>query len=410
MYSATLQAYSPGWQGQPELETTGKVLLPSTALNDIYGNNDNSPSIVLFCITNPKTRQKVYAGVHEFIAQNGQVCMPYWMMEFIQINEGDLVRVTTTRLPTGTSATFQPTDSSFMQLKDTKIVLEHTLRQHPCLTQGTIIPIDFAKKRYFLKILKTEPKEGIFTLKADLAVEFAPPETEFTHRWLEPDTDSSDDMQDVKEHTGKTLRGKEVKFTEEKKIMHSTFESREKERMKPGAVEGVRKFEMGQEILPPKPDENTMVAKEKRAEEEKKKYQGVAHTIRRSKSKGGSSDSLADVAKSTSQEFNHTAPIAQQEKKPEQQMFYGRGRTIGGKEINIPKPQAPPEDNDKKETKKEEKKDEFVFQGVGKTIRGRQIEIKKEEEPPADPNLLYGKKEVPKESEFKGVAHTLKKK
>ena len=409
MYSATLIAHSPGWQGHPELETTGKVLLPSTALNDIYGHSDNSPSVVLFYIMNPKTRLKVYAGVQEFSSPNGQICMPYWMMEFIQINEGDQVRVTTARINTGTSATFQPKDSSFMKLKDTKIVLEHTLRQHPCLTQGTVIPIDFANKRYFLKILKTEPNEGIYTLKADLAVEFAPPETEFTHRWLEPDTDSSDDMNDVKEHTGRTLRGKEVKFTEEKKIMHSTFESREKERMKPGAVEGVRKFEMGQEILPPKPDENTMIAKEKKAEEEKKKYQGVAHTIRHSKSKGGSSDSLADIAKSASQDFNQPAPIAQPEKKQDP-MFYGRGRTIGGKVVNIPKPEQPPEEKENDENKKEEKKDQFAFQGLGRTIRGKQIEIKKEEEAPADPNLLYGKKDVPKESEFKGVAHTLKKK
>ena len=404
MYSANLQAYSPAYTGKMELELTGKVLLPPSALNTIYSNENALPSIVLFCISNFKTGMKVYAGVDSFTAQEGQIIMPYWMMEAIQINEGTNVRVNTTNVRKGTSATFQPTDSSFLDLKDTKVVLEHALRQHPCLTQGSIIPIDFARKRYFIKILKTEPSAGIFTLKADLAVEFAPPETDFKHRWLEPDTDSSDDEGDTEEHTGYTLRGKEVKVKEEKKIKHSTFEMREKERLKPGAVSGVRKFEMGQEILPPKPVESSMIAKEKKKVEESKKYQGIAHSIKRSKSKGSSSnDLLSEAAK----------PVPKPEPQPEQPVatkntFTGKGRTIRGKVTEIPKEPEPPKPKAEEEENKLKKEQEFI--GKGKSVRGKVITIEKEEEPEPDPNLLYGKKKVKKEDEdpFKGIPHSLK--
>lgn len=371
-YSDSLQAFSPGFFGVLDLETSGRVLLPPQALDVIYSRNDRAPDVLIFCIFNHKTKQRVFAGVKEFTAEHGKICMPYWMMEKIGISEGDIVRVNTTSLPTGTSATFQPTDGKFLEISNTKVVLEHALRQHPCLTQDSIIPIDFAKNRYFLKVLKTEPKEGIYTLKADIVCDFAPPETEFTHCWNEDDTDSSDAEGAVKVHKGYTTRGKQVTVTDKVKILHSTFETREKARMMPGAIEGVVKFEKGSVVAPPKPHEDVMRKREKEAAAKAKLFPGMAHSLK-SKSKASLNSPSVDSISS----MNSGIPSDDEEKpkKEEKPRFIGQGHTLRGRTVQG---DAPIEKDEK--DKEKEKDEKPIFAGTGRIINGKSVVVEQKKE------------------------------
>ncbi|EAY04173.1 hypothetical protein TVAG_009810 [Trichomonas vaginalis G3] len=71
---------------------------------------------------------------------------------------------------------------TFNKISDPVTVLSKRLRDFPVLTQGSILPIDFAKRIYKLRVLKTEPSDGILINNVNLNTEFAPPDTYFKHR------------------------------------------------------------------------------------------------------------------------------------------------------------------------------------------------------------------------------------
>ena len=73
----------------------------------------------------------------------------------------------------------------FNELPNVRVILEHSLRNHTCLTQGTLIPIEFNNKIYELKILKVEPEKSVCIVHADVITDFARPASEFEHHWGE---------------------------------------------------------------------------------------------------------------------------------------------------------------------------------------------------------------------------------
>lgn len=91
-----------------------------------------------FCLRNPRNPHvnQTHAGVLEFIADDpGIVYLPAWvswicavastdiqMMQTLQLNEGDPVRLTGTELPKGKFVKLQAQSVDFLQVSDPKAV------------------------------------------------------------------------------------------------------------------------------------------------------------------------------------------------------------------------------------------------------------------------------------------------
>jgi hypothetical protein len=74
------------------LEYSDKIILPPSCLEKLAQLEIQYP--MMFQIANPRAAdRKLHCGVLEFIAQEGMVYLPYWMMENMRLNEGDIVHL-----------------------------------------------------------------------------------------------------------------------------------------------------------------------------------------------------------------------------------------------------------------------------------------------------------------------------
>ena len=96
-------------------------------------------------------------------------------MEHLGLAEGGDVSLESAVLNKGTFVKIQPHETAFIDLPNPRAVLENSLRNYLCLTQGDTIVVEFAKKRYAIDIIETRPDHAIMTLQTDIQVDFAPP-------------------------------------------------------------------------------------------------------------------------------------------------------------------------------------------------------------------------------------------
>lgn len=59
---------------------------------------------MLFELYNAATERRSHCGVLEFTANEGMLYMPYWMMQNMLLQEGDIVKVKNATLPKGNIA------------------------------------------------------------------------------------------------------------------------------------------------------------------------------------------------------------------------------------------------------------------------------------------------------------------
>ncbi|KAI9336798.1 ubiquitin fusion degradation protein 1 [Obelidium mucronatum] len=153
----------------------GKILLPPSALAKLSTLNIAYP--MLFEITNEQYKDRSsHAGVLEFIAEEGKVYLPQWMMSTLLIEEGSLVKVKNVSLPLGKFVKLQPQSVDFLDITDPKAVLEKAIGQFSCLTQNDIITIKYNGQLYDILIMESKPGgKGISVIETDLEVDFAAP-------------------------------------------------------------------------------------------------------------------------------------------------------------------------------------------------------------------------------------------
>ena len=130
---------------------------------------------MLFELSNQKRGKKTHCGVLEFVAEEGMVYLPYWMMQNLLLGEGDILRVAYTTLPKGTFVKLRPQTKDFLDISNPKAVLETTLRGYTCLTVNDTILINYNNKRYFIDIVEAKPGNAISIVDTDCEVDFAPP-------------------------------------------------------------------------------------------------------------------------------------------------------------------------------------------------------------------------------------------
>ena len=150
------------------------VILPPSALDRLTNMMiDDYP--MLFEVSNQKHKKKTHCGVLEFVAEEGVVYLPYWMMQNLLLTEGDIVRVQYTKLPKGNYVKLRPQTKDFLDISNPKAVLETTLRSYTCLTVGDSILINYNNKRYFIDIVEARPNDAVSIVDTDCEVDFAPP-------------------------------------------------------------------------------------------------------------------------------------------------------------------------------------------------------------------------------------------
>ncbi|XP_060516558.1 ubiquitin fusion degradation protein 1 homolog [Cylas formicarius] len=175
-FNVTYQSYSiamlPGNERQ-DVERGGKIIMPPSALEQLTRLNINYP--MLFKLVNKSTNKVTHCGVLEFVADEGKVYLPLWMMRNMMLEEGDLVQMESISLPVGTFAKFQPHSPDFLDITNPKAVLENCLRSFACLTTGDIIAVQYNQKIYELCVLETKPGNAISIIECDMNVDFAPP-------------------------------------------------------------------------------------------------------------------------------------------------------------------------------------------------------------------------------------------
>ncbi|XP_055815630.1 uncharacterized protein LOC129885395 [Solanum dulcamara] len=172
-FEQTYRCYPASFIDKPQLENGDKIIMPPSALDRLASLHIDYP--MMFELQNTSTERVSHCGVLEFIAEEGMIYMPYWMMENLFLQEGDIVTVKNVTLPKGKYVKLQPHTKDFLDISNPKAILETTLRNFSCLTTGDSIMVAYNNKKYYIDIVETKPSNGISIIETDCEVDFAPP-------------------------------------------------------------------------------------------------------------------------------------------------------------------------------------------------------------------------------------------
>ncbi|GAA5931850.1 polyubiquitin-binding protein UFD1 [Sporobolomyces koalae] len=161
--------------GRQNLMFGGKIVMPPSALEELTQLDIELP--INFEITNPKIPDlNTHVGVLEFIADEGCVNLPQWIMDQLRLNEGDPIRIVGGRYPKGKMVKLQPQSVDFLEISDPKAALEKAIVNYACLSAGDIIEVAYQSLTFRLLIMEiTPPGPAISVVDTDLEVDFAPP-------------------------------------------------------------------------------------------------------------------------------------------------------------------------------------------------------------------------------------------
>ncbi|MCJ1284268.1 Ubiquitin recognition factor in ER-associated degradation protein 1 [Xylographa opegraphella] len=163
----------------PERENVnhgGKVIMPPSALDKLTRLHITYP--MLFELINGAKEKMTHAGVLEFIAEEGKIYLPFWLMQTLLLEPGDLLQIKSTDLPPGQFIKLQAQSTAFLDISDPKAVLENAFRNFSCLTKGDIFTFSYNDQIFEMAVLETKPttnKNAIGVLETDLEVDFAAP-------------------------------------------------------------------------------------------------------------------------------------------------------------------------------------------------------------------------------------------
>lgn len=159
-----------------ELNYGGKIIMPPSSLNKLTRLHVSYP--MNFELTSDETGMSTHAGVLEFIAPEGHVYLPQWMMDTLAVSPGSLIKITNTSLDLGTFVKIEPQSVDFLEISDPRAVLENAFRSYSTLTKDDVFQIAYNDKIFSIKVLEVKPESpshAISVIETDLEVDFAPP-------------------------------------------------------------------------------------------------------------------------------------------------------------------------------------------------------------------------------------------
>lgn len=151
-----------------DVEKGGKIIMPPSALDTLSRMNVQFP--MMFKLGNGVKDRATHCGVLEFVADEGLIYAPSWMMRNLLLDEGDIVTVQSVALPVATYSKFQPQSTDFLDITDPRAVLESLLRGFACLTVGDILAIEYNSKIFELLVLEARPANAVSIIECDMQV------------------------------------------------------------------------------------------------------------------------------------------------------------------------------------------------------------------------------------------------
>lgn len=133
---------------------------------------------MLFELINGAADKTTHAGVLEFVAEEGRIYLPQWIMRTLDLEPGDLLQVKSTDLPPGKLIKLQPQSPAFLDISDPRAVLENAFRNFSCLSKGDVFTFSYNDQTYDIAVLEIKPENdhhAIVTMETDLEVDFATP-------------------------------------------------------------------------------------------------------------------------------------------------------------------------------------------------------------------------------------------
>jgi ubiquitin fusion degradation protein 1 len=92
--------------------------MPPSALDRLASLHIEYP--MLFQLSNVSVEKTSHCGVLEFTADEGLVYLPYWMMQNMSLEEGDVMQVKNISLVKGTYIKLQPHTQDFLDISNPK--------------------------------------------------------------------------------------------------------------------------------------------------------------------------------------------------------------------------------------------------------------------------------------------------
>ncbi|KAF3113128.1 ubiquitin fusion degradation protein, variant 2 [Orbilia oligospora] len=161
--------------GRENLNYGGKVIMPPSALDKLTRLHISYP--MLFELHNGKGKL-THCGVLEFVAEEGRIYLPQWIMQTLLLEPGDLIQVKSTDLPPGSFIKLQPQSVDFLDISDPKAVLENALRNFSALTKDDIFSFSYNDTIFEIAVLEVKPNVrngAISVVETDIEVDFAAP-------------------------------------------------------------------------------------------------------------------------------------------------------------------------------------------------------------------------------------------
>ena len=130
---------------------------------------------MLFRLKADDNGQSTHCGVLEFTAEEGTCYIPFWMMQNLLIQEGDVITVSNVSLPKAKMIKLKPQHVDFLEISNPKAVLEFALRNFSCVTKGDVIQIPYNNKNYQFELREVEPQDAACIIETDCNLEFDAP-------------------------------------------------------------------------------------------------------------------------------------------------------------------------------------------------------------------------------------------
>ena len=126
---------------------------------------------VLFRILNVELNVYTHCGVLDFTAEEDTVILPTNMFNRLYLLEGQMVNLRNTELDEGKFIKIMPHLAEFIDYPNPMNILEESLRNYFCVTEGDTILVKCNSKCYDIDIVECKPKKEIYILNCDLEVE-----------------------------------------------------------------------------------------------------------------------------------------------------------------------------------------------------------------------------------------------
>lgn len=150
-----------------------KIYLPPSAFEQLARMVVEYP--LLFEARNVRSGRKTHCGVLEFSSEEGFCYMPFWMMQNLGLEEGNLISVKNVSLKKATFVKLRAQSVDFLEVHNPRALLEVALRQFTCLTVGDVIRIPHAGRFFDLEIREVSPDGAASIIETDCNVDFEEP-------------------------------------------------------------------------------------------------------------------------------------------------------------------------------------------------------------------------------------------